>query len=244
MNTDEYIKLNDVEMNHWFYKGKRDIVCAWINKIQPLKKDSVLLDVGAGTGLFVHYMRNFCKSFGVEPSLTAISCAQEKKQDASLLIGSIHPLPILSESVDVVTSMDVLEHISDDRKAISELIRVTKKNGLIVITVPACSWAMSDWDVSLGHFRRYDLKDLTPLVAGLPVEVLEKRYINSIFFWPIFIYRWLRKTLKLKNNSRLEDVIPPPFINKTLYTLFVKPALWKKTRFPFGLSLLFILKKI
>ena len=243
MNTEEYIKLNDLEKNHWFYKGKRELVRLWIGKFKVATEDPVLLDVGAGTGYFVEHMKSSCRAYGVEPNPTAIECARQSNSHHSLIVGSINPLPIAHESIDIVTSLDVLEHIQDDRRAMQELIRVTKENGIIVITVPACSWAMSDWDTALGHYRRYDLKDLQLLLEKQPVEILEKRYFNNLLFWPIVFYRSIRKKLNLAKSGRLEDVLLPNFINQFFYYSLLKPALWPNVRFPFGLSILLILKK-
>ena len=58
-------------------------------------------------------------------------------------------LPVETNTTSVSCALDVLEHVEDDKKALSELIiRVTKPGGIIVINVPAFMFLWSDWDVS------------------------------------------------------------------------------------------------
>jgi len=51
--------------------------------------------------------------------------------------GLLENLPFSSETFDVVVCMEVLEHLKNDQKAIDELIRVLKKGGKLIITVPS-----------------------------------------------------------------------------------------------------------
>ncbi len=244
MNSEEYNKLAAVEKEHWFYRGKRAIVRAWINRYLSIGLSDICFDIGAGTGIFVEEMKQRGQWLGIEPSVNALQLSGNAQQEHYMLSGAATDLPIASQTARVVTSLDVLEHIEDHRKAVEEIIRITKKDGFIFITVPACSFLMSDWDVSLGHFRRYNLKDFDVLLKGLPVKILQNRYINNVLFFPIAVYRVLRRILRCSNLGRLEDVIPPKSVNRLCYDTFVYPALWPWLKLPFGLSILLVLQKI
>ncbi len=65
-------------------------------------------------------------------------------------------LPYRDESFDFVSALDVLEHIKDDKSAISEISRILKRKGIAVITVPHMMKFYSNQDKLIGHFRRYD----------------------------------------------------------------------------------------
>ncbi|MFX1378160.1 MAG: class I SAM-dependent methyltransferase [Promethearchaeota archaeon] len=69
-------------------------------------------------------------------------------------------LPYRDESFDFVTVLDVLEHIRDDRLAISEISRILKKKGIALITVPHRMKYYSNQDIIIGHFRRYELSKI------------------------------------------------------------------------------------
>ena len=38
MNSEEYTRLDKVEREHWFYRGKRDVVRHWIQRCRPLRR--------------------------------------------------------------------------------------------------------------------------------------------------------------------------------------------------------------
>ncbi|MDD5681641.1 MAG: class I SAM-dependent methyltransferase, partial [Candidatus Omnitrophica bacterium] len=157
-----------LEKEHWFYRGKRAIVKLWINRLLTLKPSDRLIDIGCGTGMLVEAMRQVCRSFGVETSSLGLDIAREYNRKY-IISGNILSLPLKDNCAKVVTALDVLEHIKDDRKALEELVRISEVSGIIVISVPACPYLMGDWDKSLGHFRRYRVSDFQHLLSGLPV---------------------------------------------------------------------------
>ncbi len=69
-------------------------------------------------------------------------------------------LPYRDESFDFVGALDVLEHIKNDRLAISEISRILKKNGIVIITVPHRMRYYSFQDRIIGHFRRYEINQI------------------------------------------------------------------------------------
>ena len=74
--------------------------------------------------------------------------------------GDLVRLPFRNESFDFVSALDVLEHIKDDKLAVSEISRILKKNGIAVITVPHRMKYYTNQDKIIGHFRRYELKKI------------------------------------------------------------------------------------
>jgi SAM-dependent methyltransferase len=79
-----------------------------------------------------------------------------------------------------VVALNVLEHIEDDVAALRSMGGLLRPGGKVVLIVPAFPSAMSRFDRTIGHFRRYTVASLgTALTAaGLPIEQL--RYINPI----------------------------------------------------------------
>ncbi len=76
------------------------------------------------------------------------------------ICGDLVKLPYRDNSFDFVSALDVLEHIKDDRIAISEISRILKKKGIAVITVPHRMDYYSNQDKLIGHFRRYELSEI------------------------------------------------------------------------------------
>lgn len=92
----------------------------------------------------------------------------------------------LSEPVDTVVAMNVLEHIEDDVSALRRLARATRPGGRLVIWVPGYQQLYGDFDRKVGHVRRYTPKTLGTAItaAGLTVEVLKPiNFLGGIAWW-------------------------------------------------------------
>jgi ubiquinone/menaquinone biosynthesis C-methylase UbiE len=247
MQLAEYDALEKVEREHWFYKGKRELVQYWIERAAKLAKGDRIVDCGAGTGELVRELRgqfepNGISVIGIEYVGEARRLAKERK-GTELLEGSILDLPLKDVTSMVTVALDVLEHVEDDTLAFSELLRITKPGGIIIINVPAFMSLWSDWDISLGHFRRYSKSMLRSLFVPHKSEfdVLHFDYENAFAFLPILTLRTVSRLFKLK--SRFEDRIPSPSTNKILLDLFVKPSQVSWFHPPFGSSLFCVLRK-
>jgi ubiquinone/menaquinone biosynthesis C-methylase UbiE len=246
VNHEEYLALQRVEREHWFYKGKRDLTRYWISKAYgQLSAQDVILDAGAGTGEFVREMNelsNGYKVVGVEYAAEGRRIARELNH-TELLEGSILALPLADDSVSVAVALDVLEHVENDALALAELLRVTKPGGVVIINVPAFQSLWSDWDVVLEHRRRYTRAMLDRLLTNETrrATTVHIAYINSVEFLPILAYRMVSKVIRPK--SRAEDKVPGAIMNGLLYSLFVKPAEWSWFKPPFGVSLFAVLRK-
>jgi ubiquinone/menaquinone biosynthesis C-methylase UbiE len=247
MQIEEYNALEKVEREHWFYKGKRVLVEYWIDRAAKLSRGDSIVDCGAGTGelameLRSHYASQGVSVVGVEFVEEARDIAKERK-GIELLEGSILDLPLKDATSSVTIALDVLEHVENDALAFSELLRITKRGGIVIINVPAFMSLWSDWDVSLGHFRRYSKSMLQAILAPHTQEfqVLHFEYANALAFLPILTLRKLTRLFKIK--SRFEDRVPSPGMNNMLLDIFVGQSTSSWFHPPFGSSLFCVLKK-
>jgi ubiquinone/menaquinone biosynthesis C-methylase UbiE len=247
MKIEEYDALEKVEREHWFYKGKRILTQYWIDREAKLSRGDTIVDCGAGTGELVRelkgrYERKGVSIIGIEFVEEARRLAKERK-GIELLEGSILDLPQKDATSQVTIALDVLEHVEDDTLAFSEMLRITKSGGIVIINVPAFMSLWSDWDVSLGHFRRYSKSTLRAILAPHRAEfqILHFDYANAFAFLPIITLRNLSRLFKLK--SRFEDRIPSPGMNKILLNIFVGQGKSSWIHPPFGSSLFCVLRK-
>ena len=92
----------------------------------------------------------------------------------------------VSEPVDTVVAMNVLEHIVDDVAALRCLARATKPGGKIVLWVPGYPQLYGDFDRKVGHVRRYTPKTMEAAVtaAGLSIDILRPiNMLGGIAWW-------------------------------------------------------------
>lgn len=248
MNPEEYKNLSEVERLHWFYRTKRQIARYWLLKSYPLHKDSVLADCGAGTGLFASEMSDICRVIAIDSEEDALCLAEQKLGKENVRRGSCVALPLGDSSVDCVTALDVLEHVEDDRLAVGEFARVLKPGGVAVVTVPAMQSLWSDWDEALHHYRRYYHADLLKLFDTTQFQIMHWNYLNVLAIPAVFAARKLRALSRTggRGNSavRLEDKILPRWLDSSLSMAFKTLACQRWIRFPAGVGLLLVAKRV
>lgn len=246
MNPDEYANLAEVEREHWFYAGKREIVRYWLQRVRSLSSQDLLVDCGAGTGIFALEMSSLCRVLAIDDHAESLVLAGKKLGPDRIKEGACTRLPLLDASVDMLTALDVLEHVKEDHIAILEFARVVRPGGIVVVTVPALMALWSDWDVSLHHFRRYTRRSLLAVVPLDRFELVHLNYINTAVLPAVYLVRKaraLKTKLGLKSASRAEDTVPPSWMNRVLRWLFVASACQSRVRFPAGVSLLAVLRR-
>ncbi len=107
-----------------------------------------LLDIGAGTGFFLHYMqKKGWQVTGTEVNATARGVADAEHGLHLLAADGLYTLP--DHSFDVITLWHVLEHLYDQGRFWQEFTRLLRPGGTLVIALPN----PGSWDA--GHYREY-----------------------------------------------------------------------------------------
>ncbi len=249
VDPEEYNSIFNVEKRHWYNRGKREIVRHWLDKAGALRKEASLLDCGAGSGFFAMECNHRCRALAMDHHPVALERMRELLPADQVIKGSAESIPLEAASVDAVTALDVLEHVKEDARAAAEIRRVLKPGGLLVATVPALMSLWSDWDVSLGHYRRYHHKELLQLFSGGGWDIAHWNYLNVAALPAIYLIRKWRAikagggTRPPPAGQRAEEQLLPAFINQLLYWAFVWPGCQPWIRFPCGVSLLLAARK-
>ncbi|PIO00073.1 hypothetical protein COT72_02810 [archaeon CG10_big_fil_rev_8_21_14_0_10_43_11] len=95
---------------------------------------------------------------------------------------SVLDMPFLPESFDTALAFEVIEHVSDDVLALSEVFRVLKKGGRFIISVPINMRFWSVLDKEVGHTFRYSFADIKQKVenAGFEIEKIGFNQAQSV----------------------------------------------------------------
>jgi SAM-dependent methyltransferase len=185
----------------------------------PVGRRSALADIGAGAGLLGDILRRDrpeCLYHYYEPLDALAARLAERFEPGARLRNETD----VSE-VDVVTLLDVLEHIEDDRGFLGELVGAMRPDATLVLTVPAVPALWSPWDEQLGHFRRYTRRTLRAVANSLPVEVVEVSYLFPELLVPGFARRILRRRRGIKDGggSGAEFPVLPRPLDRSLRVL-------------------------
>lgn len=243
MQQHTYAIMNNVEDKHWWFVGRRAILESFLRGIVVKLNVSnpKILDVGCGTGANLEMLANFGESEGVDVSDEALEFCRQKGLKAHK--GLAESLPFADESFDVVTALDVIEHLDDDVAGLKEMHRVLKTGGKTLIFVPAFMWLWGVQDDISNHRIRYTKKQIVARLEKAGFQIERATYANWTFFAPILAGRTLMKITGIKPES--ENNVNVSALNGIFGKIFSSEKLWLKNfNFPFGVSIVITAKKV
>ncbi|GAA1924794.1 class I SAM-dependent methyltransferase [Nocardioides marmoribigeumensis] len=170
--------------------------------------------------------------------------------EADVKQGDALDLPFADGEFDRVVASEVLEHIPDDERAISELVRVLRPGGTIAVTVPRwlpekVCWALSDdyHEVEGGHVRIYRGDELVAKLEDAGLRFLGRDHVHGLHspYW------WLKCAVGVTNDknplvrafhqvlvweivkqplaTRVAGAVLDPLVGKSMVLYLVKPEL-------------------
>ncbi len=134
------------------------VLATWTVKLQeavrPIADDAVIADIGVGEGYCLErFLPDGQRAIGVEYRHDKALVAQERITDLSPVLGDAGMLPLPDASADLVTCIEVLEHLVTVEPAVAELARICR--GRCVVSVPWEPWFRMGNLVRLKHLRRF-----------------------------------------------------------------------------------------
>ncbi len=223
------------QKKHWWFQARKKIIDQIISGIS-LKKHNNILDFGAGSGVNLDMLAKYGLVDIHEQNKYARSIIKKNKK-----IKRLHStLNIKKKFYDLILVADVIEHVKQPEKLLKELKKFLKKDGRILITVPAYQFLFSKKDKVLGHYRRYNKKLLKNELNKFKIENIS--YFNTFLCIPIIIMTLLNKLLK-RNYIKEVETTPNYIINKLCYIIFASERHFiKYFNFPFGISIYILVK--
>jgi SAM-dependent methyltransferase len=160
-------------LNRWLY-----------SKLAPHVRGDVL-EIGSGIGnlssllvgdaervvlsdMETHYIDALAKRFDGDPRVDVV------RYD----LDAAPPPEIASRRFDTIVAVNVIEHIRDDERLVSQLAGLLKPGGKLAVYVPAVPSAYGTLDRALGHYRRYTPRTLETLLSGAGLRTPKPKYIN------------------------------------------------------------------
>lgn len=166
---------------------------------------SLLLDVGAASGIFLNLARNAgYRVTGIEPSAALVADA-EKLYGLKLFCGTVEQFTA-SEKFRVITLLDVLEHMADPDSFLSALEPLLTPDALLVIVTPdIASWAARImagrwWHYRIAHINFFNLDSLRWLLEKHGFEIILKKR----FAWNFSLYYLLTRLLPWCKGQALQ----------------------------------------
>jgi len=242
MNIEMYRIFFNIQKQHWWFVTKKDIILDAITGHIKLQKDSTVLDIGCGSGLMLNALDELANTSGMDISDEAIQFSKEIFK-GPIKQGSLPDnVPFSNESFDLITALDVIEHIDEDIESLKAIRYLLKPSGKAIITVPAYMFLWSSFDEMNEHKRRYTLPELRQklITAGFQIEKIS--YFNTILFPIVYMVRKLNNLLGRDGASDVD--MPGQAMNSILKSIFgLEKYLLRLMNLPFGVSILAVVKK-
>lgn len=246
MNLEEYHKMHAMEKEYWWFQGRRRVILDTLGKYCKGTEDCqpVILDIGCGTGMLLEDLQQMGPATGLDFSMVALEYCKNRGID-KLGRADVRHIPVKDNSIDIITALDLIEHIEDDHGLMAEFQRVLKPGGLAIMSVPAHKKLWSGHDVALHHFRRYEKPEFRQLIEGAGLKPRKYTYGMATAYLPAILVRKYKNLRGRNNDGGTTDEFPiPGWLNGILKkSVEVESAWLKRWNLPIGLSLLCVAEK-
>ena len=236
-----YEKNYYYEEDYWWFVGRRIIILDMIKKYISKEKNKVF-DYGCGTGIMMEYLSSFGEVWGGD--ISEISLDYCKRRGLTNVVNLKKKLSIPDKYYDLITVLDVLEHIDKDEDLLRKLRSYLNNDGILIITVLAYDFLWSGEDYVSGHKRRYTLKTLRQKIETNGFCIKRISYFNSILLPLMILVIWVKKAFCSGNlyESNLRKL--PALVNISLTGIFMSESkILKLFSFPFGASIICVASK-
>jgi len=244
MDKSEYLRMYTLESNFWWYKVLHELVDSTISKSKNTEHLTIL-DAGCGTGKMMEIMVNYGTVSGVDFSADAIGFAK-KRGLQNIEIADLNDYNPGNEVYDVIVCLDVLYHsgIQNDLAVIEKLRHALKKNGILILNLPAFEYLKRPHDLMVHTKKRYRKNNFVGELKNIGFSEIHASYRMPHLYFIILTSKLLRGRRKAnESESDLKEL--PDWLNILLYKFGRIENWWLKKGFglPVGSSLFVVAKK-
>ena len=120
-----YAHIQEVENQHWWYVARRKIIFDWVLRLLAEYPSPKILDVGCGTGYNLEYLiaHGYRNVVGLDFSTSALEFCRSRGLQQVVCADGTFP-PFASASFDMITSLDMIEHVEDDAESLRVVVGV------------------------------------------------------------------------------------------------------------------------
>lgn len=237
-------RLAEVEANNFWFRARNRLI-AWAAS-PYLSREAHFCEIGCGTGYVLSGLASrfpATRLSATEIYADALAFASRRVPNASLYQMDARRIPFTGE-FDVMGAFDVLEHIEEDERVLSEIHRALVSRGRLIATVPQHPFLWSQQDEHACHVRRYRARELRQKLeaAGFVVE-LATSFVSLLF--PLMYITRRRPRVNDADYDMTADLRLGRVTNAMLESVMsVEHGLIRLgVRAPFGGSLLVVAQK-
>jgi len=238
-----FLHLPAAEERSFWFRSRNRLIAWALRRYFP--GATSLLDVGCGTGFVLQGLRRELprlRLVGGEFFPPGLAVAARRVPDAELLQMDARRIPFRDE-FDIAGAFDVLEHVEDDARVLSEMRAALRADGGLLVTVPQHPRLWSVVDEYSRHVRRYTRGELLAKVRGAGFEILRWTSFVTLLLPALAVSR--RRFRGQTSFDPLTEYRNPPFVDSAFgWVLAAERSLIKAgVRLPAGGSLLVVARR-
>lgn len=199
-------EIEALESAHFWFRQRNRLIIDLVASYFPTTE--TYLEVGCGTGYVLQGLScanpNW-QTLGAELYKEGLDFARRRLPETALLQIDARCMPF-SESIDLIGSFDVLEHIDEDEGVLESMHRALKPGGGLLVSVPQHPWLWSSVDVAAHHFRRYRRGELEAKMKRAGFEVLRSTSFVSALLPAMMASRFLNRVSRTAQNNALREL--------------------------------------
>lgn len=240
MERQVFERMTELGDSHWWFVARRQILEDVLRRVVKPRKSARILEIGAGTGHNLEMLGRFGEvdACELDPVARQLASTRLGKPVLEVALPDLSAFP--ADHYDLIALLDVLEHVEDDRAALTAIRGRLRPGGALLVTVPANRWMWSAHDVAHHHHRRYRRSEIVKLAgdAGYAVDMVS--HFNTLLFPLVAAARIAGKIFK---RESADDSMPPAALNRILTQMFkAERYLVGRLPMPFGVSLIAVLR--
>ncbi len=200
-SADYFAKLFAAEAGHFWFRSRNRILIWALRRYLPQARS--LLEVGCGTGYVLAGIHEACPELvcsGSEVFLEGLAIAQSRAPDVGFSQMSATHIPFES-AFDVVGAFDVLEHVTDDERALGQMFQAIKPGGGVLVTVPQHRILWSAVDELACHKRRYSRVVLVERLKAAGFSDIRTTSFVSFLLPLMLARRWMHQDTRSLDAS-------------------------------------------
>jgi SAM-dependent methyltransferase len=228
--------MNTVGRETLLVMNKAGLYNNWLFSFMDEFVKGDILEVGSGVGSFTRLLREKGNVTTIDKNKKYVEKLKKELTNVSVGFGDIEKGRhfFSQKKFDTVVCLNVLEHVENDFKALGNIYNLMTRGAKLILLVPAHRSLYCKFDKKLGHYRRYDIKNVTKTLKKVGFRVLDMRCLNWLgaVGWYVFM-----KVMKVERFPKSRVLL-----FEKISRLFL--SIEKVVRFPFGLSVFTVSEKI